>query len=406
MHHRRVYSTRGRDLRLDLFRGIANCAIFVDHIPNNIVTWLTIRNFGFSDAADLFVFVSGYTASLVFAKMMSERGFAIAAIRVMKRVWQLYAAHVLVFVIYVVAIGYVAERYDNLDLANEFNIAGLIANPVDTLVQGLLLRFKPLNLDVLPLYIVFLAFLPPVLWLMLRAPDLAMGASLLVYLAARHFGWNLSAYPTGVWYFNPFAWQLLFVFGSWFAIGGANRSRGVIRSRGLLYFGTAYLLFSFTMTMAGRIPEFANVIPGWLFEIFNPNDKTNLAPYRVIHFVVLVLLVARFMPRNWKGLRLKILQPMITCGQHSLKVFCVGLCLSFAAHFVLEIGSKSIWVQMLVSAVGVSLMSAVAYLASWAKKIEQARVDLLTQRKMIGSDLKRTGNDQDPTPVYSGVRSQ
>ena len=42
---------RGRDLRLDLFRGLANWAIFLDHIPNNTVAWLTTRNYGFSDAA-------------------------------------------------------------------------------------------------------------------------------------------------------------------------------------------------------------------------------------------------------------------------------------------------------------------------------------------------------------------
>jgi hypothetical protein len=259
-----------------------------------------------------------------------------------------------------------------------------------------------LNLDILPLYIVLMAFVSPVLWLMLRAPDLAMGASLLVYVAARHFGWNLSAYPTGVWYFNPFAWQLLFVFGSWFAIGGAKKSRCVIRSRSLLYFGTAYLIFSLAMTTADRFPELANMIPGWLFEVFNPNDKTNLAPYRVIHFVIIVFLVTRFVPRNWRGLKQKILQPVITCGQQSLKVFCVGVFLSFAAHFVLEIGSKSVWAQMLVSVIGLSLMSAVAYFASWFKRIEKPQIDPLPQREMMTGNAKRNGDDQDPNSGESG----
>jgi hypothetical protein len=376
MHLPAAHSTDTRDLRLDLFRGIANWAIFVDHIPNNVVSWLTIRNYGFSDAADLFVFISGYAASLICAKIMAERGFGIAAARIMKRVWKIYAAHVLLLVAYIAVAGYIAQHYDTLDLANEFNIAGLIWNPVDTLTQGLLLRFKPLNLDVLPLYVVLMTFLPPVIWLMLRAPDLAMGASLLVYLAARHFGWNLSAYPTGAWYFNPFAWQLLFVFGSWFVIGGARKARRVIRSRSLLYFGTAYLIFSLAMTMAGRFPEFADIFPGWLVEAFNPNDKTNLAPYRVVHFVIIVLLVARFVHRDWRGLKSKLLQPVIACGQQSLKVFCVGLFLSFGAHFVLEIGSGAVWLQMLVSAVGLSLLSAVAYLACWFKGIEKPQVDL------------------------------
>ena len=80
-----ILPATGRDLRLDLFRGIANWAIFLDHIPNNIVNWLTTRNYGFSDAADLFVFISGYTAAFVYARIMLERGFIAGATRLLKR---------------------------------------------------------------------------------------------------------------------------------------------------------------------------------------------------------------------------------------------------------------------------------------------------------------------------------
>ena len=76
-----VLPEKGRDLRLDLFRGIANWAIYLDHIPDNVVNWITTRNYGFSDAADLFVFISGYTASFVYARMMLERGFVVGATR-------------------------------------------------------------------------------------------------------------------------------------------------------------------------------------------------------------------------------------------------------------------------------------------------------------------------------------
>ena len=68
---------KGRDLRLDLFRGLANLGIFLDHIPNNMVNWLTTRNYGFSDAADLFIFISGYTVAFVFARTIVERGFIV-----------------------------------------------------------------------------------------------------------------------------------------------------------------------------------------------------------------------------------------------------------------------------------------------------------------------------------------
>src|SRR6185312_3947511 len=160
-----ILPPKGRDLRLDFFRGIANWAIFLDHIPDNAVNWITTRNYGFSDAADLFVFISGYTASFVYAKMMLERGFIVGATRLFKRVWQLYVAHVILFVIYVVAISFLAQRFGDSEIINEFNVAGLVDHATQTLGQGLLLKFKPVNLDVLPLYIVLMGFFPPILWL-------------------------------------------------------------------------------------------------------------------------------------------------------------------------------------------------------------------------------------------------
>ena len=79
-----------RDLRLDLFRGLANWAMFLGHIPSSVLAWLTLRKYGFSDGADLFVFISGYTSGLVYARRTRERGFVFGATRVMRRVWQIY----------------------------------------------------------------------------------------------------------------------------------------------------------------------------------------------------------------------------------------------------------------------------------------------------------------------------
>src|SRR6266487_2420691 len=165
-----------RDLRLDLFRGLANWAIFFGHIPGTALAWLTSRNYGFSDGADLFVFISGYTATLVFGRMMVQRGFVIGASRLLRRVWQLYVAHVLLFIFYLTSVHYLAHRFDIPHLMDQFNVARLMKFPVETLTEGLLLKFKPLNLDVLPLYIVLMGAYPPVLWLMLRHRNWALGA--------------------------------------------------------------------------------------------------------------------------------------------------------------------------------------------------------------------------------------
>ena len=359
---------KGRDLRLDLFRGIANWAIFLDHIPDNVVNWITTRNYGFSDAADLFVFISGYTASFVYARMMLERGFIVGATRLTKRVWQLYVAHIILFVIYIVSIGYVALRYSDPDIIGEFNVAGLVDNPIETLRQGLLLKFKPVNLDVLPLYIALMGCFPPVLWFMLRQPGATMLASIALWLSAREFGWNLPSYPGGVWYFNPFCWQVLFVFGSWCALGGAQKNRSIIDAAATLYFCLAYLLFALVMTMAGRFPDFGALFPHWLYETFNPNDKTNLAPYRFLHFAVIVILVIRFVPKDWKGLEWRAFDPLIVCGQQSLAVFCVGVFLSFVGHFELMMSSGSLLAQLFVSVTGIAIMTIVAYYISWSKR--------------------------------------
>ena len=359
---------KGRDLRLDLFRGIANWAIYLDHIPDNIVNWITTRNYGFSDAADLFVFISGYTASFVYARMMLERGFIVGATRLTKRVWQLYVAHIILFVIYIASISYLALRFGDSEIINEFNVAGLVDNATETLRQGLFLKFKPVNLDVLPLYIVLMGLFPPVLWFMLRQPNWTMLASLALWLVSRHFGWNLPAYPAGTWYFNPFAWQVLFVFGSWCAMGGARANMHIINSRYTLWFCIAYLVFALIMTMAGRFPEFGAMFPDWLYSTFNPNDKTNLAPYRFLHFVVITVLVIRFVPKDWSALEWKVFDPLIVCGQQSLAVFCVGVFLSFVGHFELSMSSGSLFAQIFVSISGIAIMTIVAYYISWSKR--------------------------------------
>jgi hypothetical protein len=357
-----------RDIRLELFLGLANWFIFLDHIPDDVANWITIRNYGFSGAADAFVFISGYLATIVYARMMLERGAIVGATRLFKRVWQLYAAYVVLFIIYIVTIGDVATRYAAPDIIYEFNVAGLVDHPIRTVAHGLMLQSKARNLDALQLYIMLMAFFPPVLWLMLRKPGLTMLGSIALYFAARAFEWNLPSFPDGTWYFNPFCWQLLFVFGAWLALGGVKDSRSILKSPILIYAGIAYLAFALAMTMAGRFPAFGNLFPAWLVDAFNPNDKTNLAPYRVLHFIVMAFFVVRFIPKDWRGLAWPIFRPAIKCGQQSLAVFCVGVFLSFVGHLILMTSSDSLMAQIFVSVAGIAIMTLVAYYISWSKR--------------------------------------
>jgi len=360
--------SEGRDLRLDLFRGLANWATFLDRMPNNSVAWRTTRNCGFSDAADIFVFISGYTAAFVYARWIAAQGVVAGTALLLRRAWQLHVAHVLLFVFYAAAIGYVAQRYGHSRLLDEFNVAGLIEQPVATLTQALLLKFKPMNLDVLPLYIVLMAGFPPLL-ILLRSPDMALAASTSVYLLARYLDWNFPAYPLGGWYFNPFAWQLLFMMGAWAALGGGTRVHALARSRTVLAKSIAFVLFALVVTLPLRLDETA-FLPAGLLEFFVPNDKTNLAPYRVLHFLALAVIVLRLVPKNWAGLRSAMLRPVVVCGQQSLEVFCLGIFLSFVGHFILEMYSEKLVTQAAVSGAGLLLMTCVAFYRTWSRSLD------------------------------------
>jgi hypothetical protein len=356
------------DIRLNLFLGIANWYLFLDHIPNNVANWITARNFGFSGAADWFIFITGYTSSVIFAKIMLERGFIVGATRVFRRVWQLYAAYVVLFTIYLVAISYVAAEYAAPDLINEFNISALFDHPLRILIRSLFLQPKALNLDVLQLYTALTLALAPILWLMLRLPNLTMAASVVLYFAARHFDWNLSSFPDGSWYFNPFCWQLLFVLGAWFAVDGGRHVRAMQRFAPLRWLALAWLVFALLITVAGKDQQIASLVPDALLNPFTPNDKQNLAPYRVLHLLTLAFLFTWYVKRDWQGLHAKILQPVIKCGDEWLACFCAGVFLSLAGHLVLIMGPNSIAMQVLVSVTGAALMALIAYYVSWSRQ--------------------------------------
>jgi hypothetical protein len=332
------------------------------------VNQITARNYGFSGAADLFIFITGYAAAIAYATVALERGFIVGATRIIKRLGQLYAAYVVLFVGYIVLITYVAAEYAAPDIINEFNISGLIDQPVNILGHGLLLQATPLNLDVLQLYVLLTACLVPVLWLLTGAPDLTMVGSILLYLAARRFDWNLTSFPDGYWYFNPFCWQLLFVFGAWVGLGGAKRFIPLLRSPLLLYVAIAYLAFALAMTLAGRFPDVAQLLPSWLVGAFNPIDKVNLSPYRVLHFIAVVFVVTRFVHQDSLALKSPIVDPLVKCGEQSLAVFCIGVFLSFIGHFALSLSAGTVADQILVSIAGIAIMTFAAYYLSWSRQ--------------------------------------
>jgi hypothetical protein len=355
------------DARLYLTLGIANWSVFVDHIPNNVVNLLTLRNFGFSGAADLFVFVVGYGVAIIHGRMALERGYIVAATRVFRRVWRLYAAYVVLFVIYIDAIAYVASQSMAPEIIHEYNISGILDHPLRILVRGLVLQEEPLNLDLLQLMIPLMAFFPLALWGLLRRPNLTLAASVALYLAARWFDWNFRAYPDQQWTFNPLCWQMLMVLGGWFAVTGAS-GRALHGMSWLRALAGAYLVFAMVVTLMRHSPALAAHLPDLILNTITPTDRENLAPYRVVHFLALAFLANHFIPADHPGLAWKPLQMVIRCGEEWLAVFCAGVFLSFAGHLILITGANLVLMQIGVSLAGFAAMTAVAYYISWSKR--------------------------------------
>jgi len=359
-----------RELRIDLFRGLALWLIFIDHLSPDLLTWFTIRNYGFCDAAEIFIFISGYTAAFVYGRAMRESGFMIASVRILRRVWQIYVAHVFIVIIFLGEIEYAVTSSDNPFFSQEMRVVDFIQHPGTVLLQTLLLRFRPLNIDVLPLYVVLMFFLPLILWLMKWKADVTLALSVALYALTLHYDWYLSAYPSGYWAFNPFAWQMLFVFGAWCALGGARRLSGVLASPVTLWIAVAYVAAAFFVTLTWHFPGLEYLLPRWLVKWMYPIDKTDMDILRFAHFLALAAITMRFVPKGWPGLQSPWLRPLILCGTYSLEIFCLGVFLAFAGYFVLIETSGGIGLHILVAAIGILIMCAVAWVNSWYKRTD------------------------------------
>ncbi|MGH1361058.1 MAG: OpgC family protein [Burkholderiaceae bacterium] len=349
-----------RDIRLDLFRGIALWFIFLDHIPGHAIAQLTIRNFGFSDATEIFVFISGYTAALVYGKKLDAAGFAASSWQVLRRVWQLYIAHILLFIIYIAQISWIAERYNNPVLLDALNVNRFLLSPGQSLVEALTLQYRPVNLDILPLYMALLLFFPVVLWLIERSPLLALGGSLTLYGVVQWFKVAFPVYEDGsTWYFNPLGWQLLFVLGA--LLARSPQFSVLSRWRGWLAgLAAGFLVFSLLIVLSWKNPELASWVPRWLANLIYPIDKTNMGPMRLLHFLAIAYLISNWLGKTHSCLQWRIWRPAILCGQHSLQVFCVGISLSFLAYFVLVQFGRNLGLQVAIAIAGLIIMTALA----------------------------------------------
>ena len=354
-----------RDLRLDACRGLALWFIFIDHIPGNSLAWLTPRNFGFSDMSEVFVFVSGYTCMLAYGGALREQGWLTIATRALRRAWEIYAAFLFLLIAYFIVIWTVGNGSRYLD---ETNTKVFFENPGMALVHAAILQYAPVNTDILPTFVLLHLAFPVVLWLLIRSATAALAISFLFYLMVQMFGWNLRIWPTGELYFNPLAWQILFVFGAWYANEGALLLQTIVKSRAVLVLASLYPAFSLTIALSWQIGPLEGFIPDGISRLVYPIYKSSLAPLRLLHFLALAILVSRLMPSDWHGLMKPWMMAIIRCGENSLAIYCVGVILSFVGFVILSQFSTTVVMQVIIGVGGTALMIAAASLMTWASK--------------------------------------
>ncbi|MFY9954469.1 OpgC domain-containing protein [Bradyrhizobium sp.] len=366
-------SALDRDIRLDACRGVALWFIFLDHIPDNIGSWLTLRHYGFSDTTEVFMFVSGVTCALAYSRVQLHDGWFAVVSHTLRRSWQIYAA----FLILIIACVVMVHLAGDGAFADETNTRILLELPGSTLAHAVILQYRAVNTDVLPTFVVYHLLFAPLLWLLFRSPNVVLGASLLLYVLVRIWGWNLPQWPTNDWYFNPFAWQLLVVLGAWWAMGGRERSRPQLTSRIVTSLASIYLVFGLVVALSWSIKPLEAAIPPLLAKLIYPIDKSDLDPLRLLHFLAIAVLVARFVPLNWPGLATSVLRGAIRCGENSLEIYCLGVLLSLGGRMVLVEFSSGVTMQIAVSVGGVMAMIAAATFLTWVRIASRQQPKLL-----------------------------
>lgn len=358
-----------RDLRLDFFRGLALFCIFIDHIPNNVLAYFTVRSIALADAAEVFILISGYAAGMVYGRAMDRQGPLLASARIFHRVWQLYVAHIFLFMLFMATVAHAAASLNSGLYADEFRAADFLSEPDVAVVMALTLRFQPMFMDILPLYIVLLGVLPLMLMGLRRWPLPVLGLSLALWLVVQFYaGLNLPAYP-GVnqhWFFNPFGWQALFYLSAWF---GWRSTEG-----GVPWLANQWLFWGALVVAAAGLFIRVNWTLHWVYDpipayfakaLWPLMSKTDLSPLRFLNVLALALLVARLIAPQSGFMASRFAKPFVMCGRHSLHIFCLGILLSIIAHLIINELFGGVVLQIVVALAGIGIMIAVAALMDW-----------------------------------------
>ena len=356
-----IRSNRRRDLRVDFFRGLALWWIYTDHIPGDVLGDYSLRNFAMCDATEVFVLLAGFGAGIAYGSELDRQGYLYAAADTLRRAWTLYVAHIFLFVVYTAQVAYSATALDRTFYLEETRLDVLADAPYRALLEALLLRFQPNLLNILPLYVALLLIFAAVLPL-LRRPALLFGVSLAGYVIVRITGINMGAWTGEGWFFNPFAWQILFMIGAILSYSppAMPRLRWPIDVFAVLVLAAGLIV----IWVIDNHPRILASMPAPMIRFVITEDKTGLHPFRLLSILSLTWLVARSVPIDAAWLRSRIASPLVLLGQNSLPVFCSGIFLGFIARLGLE-AEEGLAMQVAVNVLGALAMIAVGALAAW-----------------------------------------
>lgn len=326
-------------MRLDVFRGLALVMIYINHVPGTIFENFTSRNFGFSDAAEGFVIMSGIAAGLAYSVAPpADRPWSNAR-RAWSRSWTLYMVHIATMTMAIGISAAAARWFGATEMIEVNNMAVLFDDSIGVMIGMPLLLFHLGYFDILPLYTVLIAATPGMIWLGRRNPRLLLAASVLVWAAAGSTRTNFPAYPIdGGWFFNPFSWQLIFVIGLLTGMAMRQRERFVPVTRPLLIAAVVFLIFTLIWRLSppfaamGRPVLRAGYEAGLPFYVVG-FDKAYLAAPRLLHALALVYLISA-LPIFRESAEARWARPLALMGRRALPVFATGAVLSILGQSI------------------------------------------------------------------------
>lgn len=356
-----------RDLRIDFLRGVALLMISIDHAPWNALSLGTLRAYSFGDAAELFFFMSGYVAALVYGRTLARKGLVPAMARIYRRARDLYLAQIALLAGVALFLYSYSVLWEDDSVIGNFRLGPIVAHPMKMMTQALILHYQPTYMDILPGYVALFLVLPFMLWLLQRNVWIALGASFAVYLGVQSEGWALHTLPDGhAWLFNPFAWQFLFMLGAAFGARKLDALLPALRTRAAFAVSLVFALPVAVMMGSAAWHDFLPAVPS-LRVLDVATQKEMLPPFRILSFLALAHLGWRALPSGEAIARSGLGSLVIKCGQQSLSVFSAGVVLSVLASVVYG-DWQSQFAVCAATAIGIALLAALAWCLDWVQK--------------------------------------